>query len=56
MTDKQDEAAKKTADSIIQIICGKSRPARFPRVRELTAEEERVARIMKEAGRGPVRS
>jgi hypothetical protein len=44
----EKDAAKKTADSIIQIICGKGRPTRFPRVRELTDEEVRLARIMKE--------
>jgi hypothetical protein len=30
----KEEAAKKTADSIIKIVCGKSQPTRFPRVRE----------------------
>ena len=44
----KEDAARKTAESIIKIICGKSEPYRFPRVRELTDEEVRLARIMKE--------
>jgi hypothetical protein len=36
----KEEAARKTADSIVKIICGKSQPTRFPRVRELTEAEQ----------------